>query len=169
MDINKNLMAEYSKLLDNATRICKNPDISQEILQMCLLSFCELSEDRQQNIVNSGKLENYVTKCVALNFNSSTSPYHRQYRKIQYNHFEFNDSIYEVEDTSEYDKLWNDKCECVEREYENLHWYSKHLLDRRFRDGWTFQQLHEYYNISLNALVKDVKTAILTLKQKCDE
>lgn len=166
MDVNKIIMAEYSKLLDNANRICKDKDTSQEIVQMCLLSFCELGEDRQQQIINGGKLEHFITKCVSLNFNSSTSPYHRQYRKVQYNHFEFNDSVYEVE---EEDNKWiHEKCDCLERELENLHWYDKHLIQKKYYEGWTYQQLHEYYNISLNSLVKDIKKTITTLKQKCE-
>lgn len=165
MNMNDILMAEYATLLENAKRICKNPDVSQEILQMCLLSFCELSEERQQQIVNGGKLEHFITKCVSLNFHSSTSPYHRQYRKIHYNHFEFNDEIYEIEDDS--DSWVMEKCDCIERELENLHWYSKHLIQKKYYEGWTYQQLHQYYNISLNSLVKDIKSAISTLKMKC--
>jgi len=66
MNVDKYIMAEYPKLLDNAKRICKNPDISQEILQMCLLSFCELSEDRQQQIIEGGKMEHFITGLLFL-------------------------------------------------------------------------------------------------------
>lgn len=165
MDLEKYMTAEYSKLLDNAKRICKDPNVSQEILQMCLLSFCELSEERQQQIIQGDKMEHFITKCVSLNYNSSTSPYHRQYRKVQYNHFEFDDNVYQMEEND--DSWMIEKCDCIEREVENLFWYDKHLIQMKYYEGWTYHQLHEYYNISLNSLVKDIKRALLTLKTKC--
>jgi len=167
MDVNKKIMAEYFTLLDNAKRICKDPDTSQEILQMCLLSFCELAETRQQQIINSGKLENFITKCVSLNYNSKTSPYHRLYRKYDYSTTPlWEDWDYEDGD-QEWRDIWHSKCECVEKAYNDLHWYSRALLDKKFKEEWTYQQLHQYYNISLNSLVKDIKSALLTLKQQC--
>ena len=68
-----------------------------------------------------------------------------------------------TEDEDEY----NECVECIFREIENLHYYYKTLLTDKFIKGMTYQELHEYYSISKNSLLKDIKVGVEILKQKC--
>lgn len=156
----------YPKLLENGMKITRgNKQIAEEILQIVILSFLEMNEERQMDIVNNGKLENFITKGVALNFHSSTSPYHRLYRKQKHNELF---DIHPQED-DEWRLIYHERCDCVEKAIDGLHWYTAHLIKEKFYQGLTYQQLNQKYNISLNALVRDIKEGLLLIKNECNE
>ena len=157
---------DYDKLLSNAMKIARNRDTAQEVLSMCLLSFLEMNGERQDEIISGGKMENYITKCVSLNINSSTSPYHRLHRKYDFQTTPLWED-YDYRENDDFSNLYEERCECVERAVENLHWYDRVMIQRKFYDGWTFAKMNEYYNISLNSLVKDVHIALDKIKNEC--
>lgn len=161
--MNREINNIYPQLLKNAIKICRSKAIAEEVLQMVLLSFLEMDENRKMDIINNGKLEHFVTKGVALNFHSSTSPYHRLHRKRKHN------ELYDVhpQQEDEWLHIYHERCSCVEEAVEELYWYEKHLVKEKFYNGLTYQQLHKKYNISLNALVKDLKGALQTIKERC--
>ena len=164
--MNEELNNIYPTLLSNAISITRgNKQVAEEILQMVILSYLELSDERKMNIIENGKLENFITKGVSLNFHSSTSPYHRLYRKRKHNELF---DVHEHED-EEWRLFYHDRCECVEKAVSELHWYNQHLIKEKFYEGLTYNQLHQKYNISLNALVRDIKESLLIIKQQCDE
>lgn len=163
--MNKEINETYPKLLQNATKICRNRKIAEEVLQMVMLSFLEMDEERKINIIENGMLENFITKSVALNFHSSTSPYHRLHRKRKHN------ELFDVhsQDSEEWRLLFHERCDCVKGAVEEMFWYNKVLIEEKFYQGLTYQQLHKKYNISLNALVRDIKEGLLMIKEKCNE
>ncbi len=164
--MNEKLNEIYPILLSNARKITRgNKQEAEEVLQIVILSFLEMSEERRMNIINNGKLEHFVTKGVALNFHSSTSPYHRMYRKRKHN------ELYDVhpQQDEEWRHYYHERCDCVEEAVKELHWYSQHLIKEKFYEGLTYNELHKKYNISLNALVRDIKEGLLMIKEKCNE
>ena len=130
---------------------------------MVVLSFLEMDKDRQIEIVNGGKLEHFITKGVSLNYNSSTSPYYRTYKKRKHT------ELYDVhsDDDEEWRLAYHNKCECVNEAMDEMFWYSKTLIHEKYFVGLTYQQMNQKYNISLNALVRDVKEGLEFIKQKC--
>ena len=63
--------------------------------------------------------------------------------------------------------FFHEKCDCIENAVENLFWYDKTLIQRKFYDGWTYAKMNQYYNISLNSLIKDVHAAVEKIKLEC--
>ncbi len=163
--IDRELTSLYPTILKNATKICRSKEVAEEIVQMVVLSFLEMSDERKMDIINNGKLEHFITKGVALNFHSSTSPYYRLHKKRKHN------ELYDVhpQQEEEWRHIYHERCDCVEEAVKQLHWYNQHLIKEKFYEGLTYNQLHKKYNISLNALVRDIKESLIIIKEKCNE
>ena len=150
--INRN----YEMLVDNATRITSNRNKAIEILHICMLSLLEYPADKQQRLYDEGKLENYMTMCVNRQWKSSTSPYHRQLRRHPQNETEWIEWKWGHNPEEEID-VYDEMCECVFRELDDLHFYYRILIQDKFIQGMTYQQMNKKYRISKNALLRDVK------------
>ena len=119
-------------------------------------------------MLNDDKIEQWITKCVSIQYKSSSSPYHYQNRKARVNEDEYLEYKHDDGDDDEYNFQLDDCLECLEREVKNLFWYNRILIEKKFFEGWTYQQLHDYYGITKNSLACDIKVGILELKQKCN-
>jgi len=114
----------------------------------------------------------YLLSSTGLALRSQTSPFylkirkHRTYARTkgipgsEKNIFDKGE-IYEPYDECFY--------QCFQREYHNLHWYLKTLLDRYWLQGWTLDDLHQHYGISKRHLTKDLNQGILTIRENCKE
>ena len=162
--INRN----YEMLVDNVARITRNRDEAIEILHICILSLLEFPADKQQRLYDEGKLEHYITSASSLQYKSSTSPYHRQNRRHYRNETEWVEWKYQHNPEEENDE-YNELCECVLRELDNLHYYFRILIQEKFIKGLTYQEMNEKFRISKNSLLRDVKEGLKMLKEKCDE
>jgi DNA-directed RNA polymerase specialized sigma24 family protein len=164
-EINDWINNNYETLHNNASRITSHPDKSSDLLHICLESFIRLPESRQQQMFDDSKIEHFITSCCNLQFKSSTSPYYYQYRKQSHNENEYVDWIHDsVElEPSDYDE-W---CDCVFQEMDNLHWYTKRLVDEKYIQGLTYDDLHKKYNINKNALLRDIHSGVDELREKC--
>ena len=157
----------YERLVNNTNRITRDKEKSFDILQECILSFLQQPVERQLEIYNGGKIEHYITKCINLQWKSSTSPYHRKHRRqgmMEVEYMEWQHLDVEADETD----LWKEGCDCVEREIENLFWYHKILIKEKYYEAKTYAELHEKYKISKNSLLRDIKEAVAILKEKCN-
>lgn len=166
--INRWITENYERLHSNSCRITSHPDKAYDILHQCLTDFLSYPPEKQDKIFNQGKLENYLTMCVNIQWKSSTSPYHNLHRKQGMRETEYKDWVHDnVEDYNVND--FDLGCDCVLKELNNLHFYYRTLLEDKFIKGMTYQELHKFYGISKNSLLKDIKIGIQMLKQKCLE
>ena len=156
----------YERLVNNTNKITRDKEKTFDILHECVISFLQMPETRQLEILENGKIEHFITSCINIQFKSSTSPYHSKYRKRQWNEIEFIDWKHDLdieEEISEYDEV----CNCIFKEIDNLHFYYRILITDKYILGLTYQQLNEKYKISKNSLLKDVHTGVAMLKEKC--
>lgn len=155
----------YERLVNNTNRITRDEEKTFDLLHECVVSFLQQPKERQLEILNDGKIEMFITKCVSIQFKSSTSPYHRKHRRqgmmeVEYMEWQHLDIVVENDE--------RDECiECILKEIDNLHYYYRILITDKFIKGMTYQELHKYYGISKNSLLKDIKTGVEILKQKC--
>ena len=156
----------YKRLHSNACRITSHKEKGYDILHQCLMEFLSYPDEKKERIFKQGKLENYITMCVNIQYKSVSSPYHRIHRKQGMKEDEYMDWKHDIED-NEY-SLYNIKCDCIFNNISQLHFYYRALLEKKFLEGYTYQMLHEHYRISKNSLIKDIKVGIEMLKQKCE-
>ena len=126
-------------------------------------------EDKINQMLDDDKLGWWLLTGAGMQLRSSTSPFYRIYRqekswsREQGIEGSFN-NIFERPDEPYDDSLM----ECFQKEYNNLHWYLKKIMDKYWYEGQTLQEIHEYYNISKRHLTKDLNTAINIIREKCN-
>lgn len=146
---------------------------ADDLIQEMILSLYNMTPERWDKIENEGVgMKYYLISSTGLSLRSQTSPFyhrirkHRTYAREQglpgsdSNIFDRGE-IYE-----EYEECFY---QCFKREYEQLHWYLKTLMDRYWFQGWTLDDLHAHYKISKRHLTKDLNDGILTIRERCEE
>jgi len=156
----------YQLLVDNTNKITKSQDITNDVLQECILSFFQQPKEKQLQIYNNGKIEHFITSCVNIQYKSSTSPYHRKHRRQKQTEVFYIDWKY-FDIPNEEEDLEAECMDCIMRELDNLHFYFRTLIQDKYLKGMTYAELHSYYGISKNSLLKDVKQGLEMLKSKC--
>lgn len=157
--------SNYKLLHNNVCRITSHPDKSSDLLHICLESFIRLPDSRQKQMFDDSKIEHFITSCCNLQFKSATSPYYYQYKKQRSNENEYVDWRHDFGDDepSEYDEI----CDCVFENIDSLHWYTKRLVEEKYIQGLTYDELHLKYKINKNALSRDIHLGIDELREKC--
>ena len=158
--------ANYERLVENTNKITRDKERTYDVLQECVLSFLQQPKEKEQKIYDHNQIEHFITRCVNIQYKSSTSPYHRKHRKqqqtevmyLEWQHLDIPIDVNEEENVCE---------ECIMRELNNLHFYYRTLIQDKYLKGMTYAELHRYYGISKNSLLKDVKIGLEILKQKC--
>jgi len=158
--------ANYKRLVENTNKITRDKERTYDVLQECVLSFLQQPREKQQQIYDDGKVEHFITSCVNIQYKSATSPYHRKHRKQQQTEVVYVEWQHLDIPTEEND-LEGECMDCIMRELDNLHFYYRTLIQDKYLKGMTYAELHSYYGISKNSLLKDVKQGLEMLKSKC--
>jgi hypothetical protein len=179
--INKFVSENYNKLLFEVSKNIAKGKMSEyrtDLLHHILLDLYKMDENKIDQLLNDNKMFWYILSGCGLQLRSSTSPFYRIHRKEKMasrenytggGDHEFNYSgtkgILEQEYVPyEADPLY----ECMEREIDNLHFYYRTLLEDKWMNGMTLNQMREKYDITLSNLSKDLKVAYAIIKEKCD-
>jgi len=100
-----------------------------------------------------------------MQLKSSTSPFYREARKFRMGIR--NAELPEMFDTSTYLED-NELYECMMREIKELHWYYQRLIEEKWNNKLTYQDLRKKYGITLASLKNDLNTAYNILHNKCN-
>jgi DNA-directed RNA polymerase specialized sigma24 family protein len=157
----------YERLLENAMRITSNRDKASDVLHQCLTDLLGYPDDKKDRLSTEGKLENYITRCVNIQYKSITSPYHKFHRKQSMNEIEYMDFKHDSPDIIDEIDEYGIQCDCIFNELDKLHYYYRILLTDKFIEKLTYHQMNIKYRISKNSLLRDVHEGVRMLKNKC--
>ena len=151
----------------------KMREYADDLIQEMMVQLYGMKEEKIEQLLDNGKLKWYVLSGAGMQLRSKTSPFYQRLRKhkmmARENGLEGSDkNIFErIDDTEE----MSTECyfSCMKREIENLHWYSKTLLKEYWEQGKGLDVLNEKYGISKKHLTKDLNSAILTIRENCEE
>ena len=151
----------------------KMREYADDLIQEMMVQLYGMKEEKIEQLLDNGKLKWYVLSGAGMQLRSKTSPFYQRLRKhkmmARENGLEGSDkNIFErIDDTEE----MSTECyfSCMKREIENLHWYSKTLLKEYWEQGMGLDALNEKYGISKKHLTKDLNSAILTIRENCEE
>ena len=126
-------------------------------------------ESKIIQMLDDDKLGWWLLTGASMQLRSSTSPFYRIYRQEKSWSREQGlegsfSNVFERPDEPYDDSLM----ECFQKEYDNLDWYLKTIMNKYFFEGQTLQDIHEYYNISKRHLTKDLNTAINQIRELCN-
>jgi hypothetical protein len=157
----------YNKVTANIKKITSNNQtLTDDLIGHCWLVFFELPSHQQEQMYADGKIENFITKCAKLNYSSKTSPFYYRYRKDQQQQTELVYAVDVVTNILE-DIYKQERCDCVKKVTNTFDFYDQALFNQYYVEGQTYDQIHKYYGISKNHLVKHINKLINKIKTHC--
>ena len=169
-EINKWFNNHYNSLIYQVKRHIAKDRMSMyadELLSHVILWTLERTPEMKEQMLRDGKLENYILRTCGLQLRSSTSPFYREARRFKMSARSGVTEVDDVEDEGvtsvEADPLY----QCLIREMKNLHWYYQKLLEEKWINGLTFQQMRIKYGITLSSLKTDLNVAYDLIREKC--
>ena len=168
----------HNEIYRNITTSPAMKEYTDDLLHMMIESLYKLDEDQIVQMLDNRKVRNWILKGASLQLRSKTSPFYTQFRKHKmYARENYSDKSQTTHNTfmgmGILDKVYDPYVKpdfeiCFENEWKNLHPYQRTLLEKKLMEGWSYQQLFEYYNISKRHLIKDINATIEYLRNKCN-
>jgi len=138
-----------------------------DLIQIVVEQFLKRPLETQKQMLTDNTVGNYLLVTAVRHIQSSTSPFYNQIRKERLK--SRSGALPEVSDEDKLELLEDqDWYKCFKREMENMNFYYRQLLIDKYEHGYTFQELHEKYNITKNSLTKDIRAAMQLLRCRCN-
>ena len=169
-EINKWFNENYESLLYQVKRnICKDgmSMYSEELLSHVILWTLERKPEMKEQMLRDNKLENYILRTCGLQLRSSTSPFYKEARRFK---MSARSGVSIVEDL-EYEGIssveGDPQYQCMIKEMQNMHWYYQKLLEEKWINGLTLQDMRIKYGITLASLRHDLNLAYDIIRTRC--
>lgn len=81
--INQYINKHYKEILGKIKAVTKNHQLTEDLLQDCILNFLEKGPDYTSQVLRDNKVQHYLVRMAHIQFNSKTSPFYTRYRKLQ--------------------------------------------------------------------------------------
>jgi len=156
----------------------KMSEYAEDLLHHVILDLYKMDGGKITQLLDDEKIKWYVLSGCGLQLRSSTSPFYRIHRRTKMStrenyssggdhEFNFAGTIGILE--QEYIPYEGDPLyDCMIQEIENLHWYYRTLIQDKWIENMTLNQMKEKYDITLNNLSKDLKIAYTIIRTKCN-
>ena len=127
--INEFITNNYNELREISSKITQGHQLSDELLQECLLQLYEKKEVKLREY-DDNNIKYYIIGMMKLNWNSKTSPFFYKIRKEQKSYVQIHPSFinYIVDDTEERES-YEELLKSVEEQFTELTWFSKRLME----------------------------------------
>jgi hypothetical protein len=156
----------------------KMSEYAEDLLHHVILDLYKMDEGKITQLLDDEKIKWYILSGCGLQLRSSTSPFYRIHRRTKMStrenysggdDHEFNYSggtgiLEQVYTPYEEDELYI----CMMREIENMHWYYRTLIQDKWIEGMTLNEMKDKYNITLNSLTKDLKISYAIIRERCN-
>lgn len=168
----------FNEIYKNITTSPLMKEYTSDLFHHILEDVYKLSDEKIEQMLDDDLLKNWILRSASLQLRSKTSPFYHIFRKHKFtvrenftsNHPNKYDSfngkgileqIYEPYAKPDFEV-------CFEEEWKKLHPYQRTIIEKKLMEGWSYQQLFEYYNISKRHLIKDINETIQHLRDKCN-
>ena len=145
--INDYITKNYLDLNKIVINITKNNELSDELFHYCLMVLLEYNKDKMHEIVKRNHVKYFFITIVMNQWNSSTSPFYKQYRK---QNVEYVEEYQDVKDDDFYDDKIDDKIAFIENELKDQHWYIQQVVD--MKKEMSYQQIKDVTGIPRSSL-----------------
>lgn len=169
-EINKWFNKNYKSLISQVKNNIAKDGMSmyaEELLSHVILWTLERSDEMKEQMLRDNKLENYILRTCSLQLRSSTSPFYREARRFKMSARSGVSEIDDIEDEGITSLESNPQYNCMMREIPKLHWYYQKLIEEKWMNGLTYQQMRIKYGITLSSLKDDFVIIYNILRQKC--
>jgi hypothetical protein len=169
-EIDRWFRENYNSLLYQVKRNIAKDGMSmyaEELLSHVILWTLERKPEMKEQMLRDNKIENYILRACSMQLRSSTSPFYREARKFK---MSARSGVAEVDDILDEGSTSiesNPQYECMMREIKNLHWYHQKLIEEKWINGLTYQDMRIKYGITLSSLKSDFIIIYDIIRKKC--
>jgi hypothetical protein len=173
--IRKHLGDIYPQLRINELKTCSlaSPYLG-EILPFIIQQFLEKPIEKQLEVCQAQKLENMVTRMLALQLKSAHSPFYHQVRKFYFkanrNHDVSNDQsmIFEADDEYEDESIYLRSFKEAIEELD-LNFYERDMLQKIGVERWTKTKYSKHYGMDIESVRRHYMKMFKAVKKKAKE
>jgi hypothetical protein len=145
--INDYISKNYDELHQIVKNITKGNELSDELYHFCLMVLLEYNKDKMAEIVKRNHVKYFFITIVMNQYNSSTSPFYKQYRK---QNVEYVEEYQDVKDDDFYDDKIDEKIAFIEDELKNQHWYIQQVVN--MKTEMSYQEIKDVTGIPRSSL-----------------
>jgi RNA polymerase sigma factor (sigma-70 family) len=165
--IGKEITRRYKWLVTQVkTNIAKDmmSTYAMDLLHHIIIDLYKKTPEYKLDLLNNNKVENWILVACGFQLRSGSSPFYREHRQLRMSARSgmLPDGFFE-EDTS-----LDDLYQCLLKAMEHLDVYQRTLIQRKYFDKWTYDEICDYYQISKTHLTKDTKIAIKKIREYCN-
>jgi hypothetical protein len=162
--------SKYNKIIGS---LCKRKDHIDDLNQEVMLILLEMDKEKFNDMVENKKIWGWITSVIKNLYHSSSSPFYKKFRYVDY---EFND--FEFSEPDEQDIIRFKSIDIIEEILDSrIDWYSAHLFRRYYLhtiddDGnvlepLSYRKLQELHNIcGLNIHYISIRKTIIKTREK---
>jgi hypothetical protein len=140
---------------------------AEELLSHVILWTLERSHEMKEQMLRDNKLENYILRACSMQLRSSTSPFYREARRFKMSARSGVSEVDDILDEGISSVEGDPQYQCMFREMKNMHWYYQRLLEEKWINGLTYQDMRIKYGITLASLRHDLNLAYDIIRKKC--
>jgi len=158
---------EYNWLMGQVKKnIAKDQmrDYAEDLLHHVIMDLYKMKDEKLKGLLDNGKLKWYVLSGCGIQIRSQTSPFYSKFRKFKMNARSGAEYLFDLPEEFENEEWY----QCFLREWNNLHFYPRTLLEKKFIQGLSYDEIRHTYGISKTHLIKDINQALFDLREKCD-
>jgi hypothetical protein len=145
--INDYISKNYDELHQIVKNITKNNELCDELYHYCLMVLLEYDKVKMGEIVKRNHAKYFFITIVMNQWNSTTSPFYKQYRK---ENVEYVGEYQDIKNDDIYDEKIDEKIEFIENELNNAHWYVKRVVEMKTQ--MSYQRIKNITSIPRSSL-----------------
>jgi len=149
----------------------KMAEYTDDICAFMYTEFMKQSPEKIEQILEDGKILNWMLRSTSFQIRSGSSPFYSKYRKKRANMVPeyFGESSYNQHDAVELDDYYQCMMECLSEENGLLDWYEKKLIDMKYLKQMTYNQIVETYGFSLISTKRHLTKALDKIEKHCNQ
>ena len=160
--LNEYLDKSYQNLLDISKRITSNrhPDY-EDLLHETIIALYNSDQNKIKHIIKQKKLTFYIVRIMLNQYQSSTSPYHKKYRK-QYNEKQLKEFYIYTKAPLTKEKMkkleeQEDRLQWIEEKLKHLSWFDVEVFKIYYKENYSLNTMSKATKINRSTLGKSIR------------
>ena len=160
--LNEYLDKSYQNLLDISKRITSNrhPDY-EDLLHETIIALYNADENKIKDIIKQKKLTFYIVRIMLNQYQSSTSPYYKKYRK-QYNEKQLKEFYIYTKAPLTKEKIkqleeQEDRLQWIEEKLKHLSWFDVEVFKIYYKENYSLNTMSKATKINRSTLGKSIR------------
>lgn len=149
-------------------------EYKDDLCIQCYEDFMNKKEEAKLQMYQDDKILNFLLYCASFQIRSGQSPFYKNYRQGRVKHipeyFAENEQRNKGEGYELDDVTLDDYYQCAMKysKEEHVGWYYAKLIELKYLQRMSFQDIAEKYGMPMSTLKRDTKLALEAVKQKCN-